>query len=149
MWLVYVCFSFSLHVIVWWVWRCWSKSHSRILCPACWRTWSSVLKDWDWSIAELLTMGKTLNHNRFHSHVNNRFIHSILLTISLSFILSVCRDIASLATVSLTESFVPKCQGPCKLVASLDCPQLTQVHGACNVVVKKWMRNDLNGFKAF
>ncbi|XP_057219392.1 protein-glutamine gamma-glutamyltransferase K-like [Triplophysa rosa] len=46
-------------------------------------------------------------------------------------------DIASLATVSLTETFIPKCHGPCKLVASLDCPQLTQVHGACNLVVKE------------
>ncbi|KAK9954662.1 hypothetical protein ABG768_016712 [Culter alburnus] len=44
-------------------------------------------------------------------------------------------DIPSLATVKLTETFIPKCHGPHKLLASLDCPQLTQVHGFANVVV--------------
>ncbi|XP_051947275.1 protein-glutamine gamma-glutamyltransferase K-like isoform X2 [Xyrauchen texanus] len=46
-------------------------------------------------------------------------------------------DIASLATVNLTETFVPKCHGPHKLLASLDCPQLTQVHGVADIVVKQ------------
>ncbi|XP_016334236.1 protein-glutamine gamma-glutamyltransferase K-like [Sinocyclocheilus anshuiensis] len=46
-------------------------------------------------------------------------------------------DIASLATVNLTETFIPKCSGPYKLLASLDCPQLTQVHGFTDVVVKE------------
>nr|XP_055043405.1 protein-glutamine gamma-glutamyltransferase K-like [Misgurnus anguillicaudatus] len=46
-------------------------------------------------------------------------------------------DIASLATVNLMEKFIPKCHGPYKLLASLDCPQLTQVHGGCNVVVRE------------
>ncbi|XP_051518862.1 protein-glutamine gamma-glutamyltransferase K [Myxocyprinus asiaticus] len=46
-------------------------------------------------------------------------------------------DIASLATVNLTETFLPKCHGPHKLLASLDCPQLTQVHGVTNIVVKE------------
>ncbi|KAL1250377.1 hypothetical protein QQF64_021382 [Cirrhinus molitorella] len=46
-------------------------------------------------------------------------------------------EIASLASVNLTETFIPKCPGPCKILASLDCPQLTQVHGCTDVVVKE------------
>uniref|UniRef100_A0A673HG86 Protein-glutamine gamma-glutamyltransferase K n=1 Tax=Sinocyclocheilus rhinocerous TaxID=307959 RepID=A0A673HG86_9TELE len=42
-------------------------------------------------------------------------------------------DIPSLAAVNLTETFVPKYHGPHKLLASLDCPQLTQVHGFTNI----------------
>ncbi|KAM7388565.1 hypothetical protein PAMP_024732 [Pampus punctatissimus] len=38
-------------------------------------------------------------------------------------------DISSHASVSLTEYFVPTLPGPRKLLASLDCKQLTQVHG--------------------
>uniref|UniRef100_A0A671QY86 Protein-glutamine gamma-glutamyltransferase K n=1 Tax=Sinocyclocheilus anshuiensis TaxID=1608454 RepID=A0A671QY86_9TELE len=41
------------------------------------------------------------------------------------------------ATVCLTEKFIPKCHGPQKLLASFDCPQLTQVHGFTNIVVKQ------------
>ncbi|KAK2885303.1 hypothetical protein Q8A67_016140 [Cirrhinus molitorella] len=44
-------------------------------------------------------------------------------------------DIPSLALVNLTETFVPKYPGPHKLLASLDCPQLTQVHGFTNIVI--------------
>ncbi|KAK9954624.1 hypothetical protein ABG768_016675 [Culter alburnus] len=46
-------------------------------------------------------------------------------------------DIAGHATVCLTEKFIPKCHGPHKLLASFDCPQLTQVHGFSNIVVKQ------------
>uniref|UniRef100_A0A8C1GTE7 Protein-glutamine gamma-glutamyltransferase K n=1 Tax=Cyprinus carpio TaxID=7962 RepID=A0A8C1GTE7_CYPCA len=46
-------------------------------------------------------------------------------------------DIAGHATVCLTEKFIPKCHGPQKLLASFDCPQLTQVHGFANIVVKQ------------
>uniref|UniRef100_A0A671QY93 Protein-glutamine gamma-glutamyltransferase K n=1 Tax=Sinocyclocheilus anshuiensis TaxID=1608454 RepID=A0A671QY93_9TELE len=46
-------------------------------------------------------------------------------------------DIAGHATVCLTEKFIPKCHGPQKLLASFDCPQLTQVHGFTNIVVKQ------------
>lgn len=46
-------------------------------------------------------------------------------------------DIAGHATVSLTEKFIPMCHGPQKLLASFDCPQLTQVHGFTNMVVKQ------------
>uniref|UniRef100_A0A671NGP5 Protein-glutamine gamma-glutamyltransferase K n=1 Tax=Sinocyclocheilus anshuiensis TaxID=1608454 RepID=A0A671NGP5_9TELE len=42
-------------------------------------------------------------------------------------------DIPSLAAVNLMETFVPKYHGPHKLLASLDCPQLTQVHGFTNI----------------
>ncbi|KAL1250460.1 hypothetical protein QQF64_021465 [Cirrhinus molitorella] len=35
-------------------------------------------------------------------------------------------DIAGHATVCLTEKFIPKCHGPQQLLASFDCPQLTQ-----------------------
>ncbi|RXN10014.1 glutamine gamma-glutamyltransferase [Labeo rohita] len=44
-------------------------------------------------------------------------------------------DIPSLALVNLTETFVPKYPGSHKLLASLDCPQLTQVHGYTNIVI--------------
>uniref|UniRef100_A0A8C2E2K5 Protein-glutamine gamma-glutamyltransferase K n=1 Tax=Cyprinus carpio TaxID=7962 RepID=A0A8C2E2K5_CYPCA len=37
----------------------------------------------------------------------------------------------------LTEKFIPMCHGPQKLLASFDCPQLTQVHGFSNIVVKQ------------
>ncbi|XP_051518072.1 protein-glutamine gamma-glutamyltransferase K-like [Myxocyprinus asiaticus] len=46
-------------------------------------------------------------------------------------------DIASQATVNLMERFIPVRSGPQKLLASLDCPQLTQVHGFANIAVKK------------
>uniref|UniRef100_A0A672NRW0 Protein-glutamine gamma-glutamyltransferase K n=1 Tax=Sinocyclocheilus grahami TaxID=75366 RepID=A0A672NRW0_SINGR len=44
-------------------------------------------------------------------------------------------DIPSLAAVNLMETFVPKYHGQHKLLASLDCPQLTQVHGFANIVI--------------
>ncbi|KAM9796559.1 protein-glutamine gamma-glutamyltransferase K-like isoform 1-T1 [Syngnathus typhle] len=44
-------------------------------------------------------------------------------------------DIGSLATVSLTEHLVPTLAGPRKLLASLHCRQLTQVHGVTDVTV--------------
>uniref|UniRef100_A0A8C1BF65 Protein-glutamine gamma-glutamyltransferase K n=1 Tax=Cyprinus carpio carpio TaxID=630221 RepID=A0A8C1BF65_CYPCA len=43
-------------------------------------------------------------------------------------------DIAGHSTVCLTEKFIPMCHGPQKLLASFDCPQLTQVHGFSNIV---------------
>lgn len=46
-------------------------------------------------------------------------------------------DVGGLATVTLTEHFIPTQPGPRKLVASLDCKQLTQVHGVANIVVKE------------
>lgn len=45
-------------------------------------------------------------------------------------------DIGSRASVSLTEQFVPTLPGPRKLLASLDCKQLTQVHGVTDITVK-------------
>ncbi|KAL6104836.1 tgm1 [Pungitius sinensis] len=39
------------------------------------------------------------------------------------------------STVTLTEHFTPTLPGPRKLVASLDCKQLTQVHGVADIVV--------------
>ncbi|XP_070816990.1 protein-glutamine gamma-glutamyltransferase K-like [Chaetodon trifascialis] len=46
-------------------------------------------------------------------------------------------DIGSRATVSLTEHFVPTLPGPRKLLASLDCKQLTQVHGVTDITVEE------------
>ncbi|XP_029939466.1 protein-glutamine gamma-glutamyltransferase K-like [Salarias fasciatus] len=45
-------------------------------------------------------------------------------------------DIGSHASVSLTEHFVPTLPGPRKLLASLDCKQLTQVHGVSDITVE-------------
>ncbi|AWP11240.1 putative protein-glutamine gamma-glutamyltransferase K-like [Scophthalmus maximus] len=45
-------------------------------------------------------------------------------------------DIGSHASVSLTEHFVPTLPGPRKLLASLDCKQLTQVHGVTDITVE-------------
>lgn len=44
-------------------------------------------------------------------------------------------DVSGHATVTLTEHFIPSQSGPRKLVASLDCKQLTQVHGVADIVV--------------
>ncbi|XP_070764611.1 protein-glutamine gamma-glutamyltransferase K-like [Enoplosus armatus] len=44
-------------------------------------------------------------------------------------------DIGRRASVSLTEHFVPTMPGPRKLLASLDCKQLTQVHGVTDITV--------------
>lgn len=44
-------------------------------------------------------------------------------------------DVGGHSTVTLTEHFVPTQPGPRKLVASLDCKQLTQVHGVADIVV--------------
>ncbi|KAI3368984.1 hypothetical protein L3Q82_025956 [Scortum barcoo] len=46
-------------------------------------------------------------------------------------------DIGSRASVSLTEYFVPTLPGPRKLLASLDCKQLTQVHGVADITVEE------------
>ncbi|XP_041647720.1 protein-glutamine gamma-glutamyltransferase K-like [Cheilinus undulatus] len=46
-------------------------------------------------------------------------------------------NIGSLASVTLTEHFVPSLPGTRKLVASLDCKQLTQVHGVTDVEVRE------------
>ncbi|CAB1415190.1 unnamed protein product [Pleuronectes platessa] len=45
-------------------------------------------------------------------------------------------DIGSHASVSLTEHFVPTLPGPRKLLASLDCRQLTQVHGVTEITME-------------
>lgn len=47
------------------------------------------------------------------------------------------RDIGSRASVSLTEHLVPTLPGPRKLLASLDCKQLTQVHGVTDIIVEE------------
>ncbi|XP_068427753.1 protein-glutamine gamma-glutamyltransferase K [Clinocottus analis] len=44
-------------------------------------------------------------------------------------------DVGGHSTVTLTEHFVPTQPGCRKLVASLDCKQLTQVHGVANIEV--------------
>uniref|UniRef100_UPI003AAE280B protein-glutamine gamma-glutamyltransferase K n=1 Tax=Centroberyx gerrardi TaxID=166262 RepID=UPI003AAE280B len=44
-------------------------------------------------------------------------------------------DVGGHSTVTLTEHFVPTQPGPRKLVASLDCKQLTQVHGVADIIV--------------
>ena len=44
-------------------------------------------------------------------------------------------DVGGHATVTLTEHFIPTQPGARKLVASLDCKQLTQVHGVADIVV--------------
>ena len=41
-----------------------------------------------------------------------------------------------LATVTVTEHFIPNLAGPRKLVASLDCKQLSQVHGVADILVQ-------------
>ncbi|XP_061634294.1 protein-glutamine gamma-glutamyltransferase K-like isoform X3 [Phyllopteryx taeniolatus] len=46
-------------------------------------------------------------------------------------------DIGSRATVSFTEHMVPTLAGPRKLLASLHCRQLTQVHGVTDVAVRQ------------
>uniref|UniRef100_A0A673BDV7 Protein-glutamine gamma-glutamyltransferase K n=1 Tax=Sphaeramia orbicularis TaxID=375764 RepID=A0A673BDV7_9TELE len=47
-----------------------------------------------------------------------------------------CGDIGSRASVSMTEHFIPSLPGPRKLLASLDCKQLTQVHGVADITVQ-------------
>lgn len=44
-------------------------------------------------------------------------------------------DVSGHSTVTLTEHFIPSQPGQRKLVASLDCKQLTQVHGVADIVV--------------
>ncbi|XP_041913381.1 protein-glutamine gamma-glutamyltransferase K-like [Alosa sapidissima] len=46
-------------------------------------------------------------------------------------------DVVGRGVMTLTERFIPTLAGPRKLVASLDCRQLTQVHGVADVVVKE------------
>ncbi|KAI2649459.1 Protein-glutamine gamma-glutamyltransferase K [Labeo rohita] len=45
-------------------------------------------------------------------------------------------DVDKLETITLMEKFIPTVAGPQKLLASLDCPQLTQVHGFADIVVR-------------
>ncbi|XP_054625205.1 protein-glutamine gamma-glutamyltransferase K [Dunckerocampus dactyliophorus] len=44
-------------------------------------------------------------------------------------------DVSGHSTVTLTEHFIPTQPGARKLVASLDCKQLTQVHGVADIIV--------------
>ncbi|XP_047225173.1 protein-glutamine gamma-glutamyltransferase K [Girardinichthys multiradiatus] len=46
-------------------------------------------------------------------------------------------DVGAKATVTLTEHFIPTQPGLRKLVASLDCKQLTQVHGVADIIVSE------------
>ncbi|XP_051557640.1 protein-glutamine gamma-glutamyltransferase K-like [Myxocyprinus asiaticus] len=46
-------------------------------------------------------------------------------------------DVAKHANVTVTEHFIPTIAGTRKLVASLDCKQLTQVHGVVDITVQK------------
>lgn len=46
-------------------------------------------------------------------------------------------DIGSRASVSVTVNLVPTLSGPRKLLASLDCRQLTQVHGVVEINVEE------------
>ncbi|MCI4387779.1 hypothetical protein PGIGA_G00078110 [Pangasianodon gigas] len=46
-------------------------------------------------------------------------------------------DMGSLATINLTVKFTPILPGLRKLLASLDCDQLTQVHGVADIFVKQ------------
>ncbi|XP_068196108.1 protein-glutamine gamma-glutamyltransferase K isoform X2 [Antennarius striatus] len=46
-------------------------------------------------------------------------------------------DVGGHSTVTLTEHFIPTQPGPRKLVASLDCKQLTQIHGVADVIVRE------------
>lgn len=46
-------------------------------------------------------------------------------------------DVAGHSKVTLTEHFIPTDVGPRKLVASLDCKQLTQVHGVADILVQE------------
>ncbi|KAG8003440.1 Protein-glutamine gamma-glutamyltransferase K [Nibea albiflora] len=50
-------------------------------------------------------------------------------------------DIGSRASVSLTEHFIPTLPGSRKLLASLDCRQLTQVHGVTDITVEEKKSN--------
>ncbi|CAI5642153.1 unnamed protein product [Oreochromis niloticus] len=44
-------------------------------------------------------------------------------------------DVGAHSTVTVTEHFIPSQPGPRKLVVSLDCEQLSQVHGVADIVV--------------
>ncbi|RVE73967.1 hypothetical protein OJAV_G00036420 [Oryzias javanicus] len=46
------------------------------------------------------------------------------------------REIGSHATITFTEEFTPTLAGTKKLVATLDCSQLTQVHGVGDIIVE-------------
>lgn len=48
-----------------------------------------------------------------------------------------CSDVGSLMTITLNEKFVPTLAGQRKLLASLDCQQLTQVHGVADILVRE------------
>lgn len=50
-------------------------------------------------------------------------------------VISCPSDIDSLAAVCVTEHFVPSLPGTRKLTVSLDCEQLTQVHGVAEITV--------------
>ena len=48
---------------------------------------------------------------------------------------SSCRDVGANSTVRVTEHFVPTQPGLKKLVVSLDCKQMSQVHGVADILV--------------
>lgn len=59
-------------------------------------------------------------------------LHDFLRFIIYVFLLS---DVSKHATVTVTEHFIPSVAGTRKLVASLDCKQLSQVHGVADIIV--------------
>ncbi len=138
MWLV-LCdiFSLSLYVMLCWA-ESW-KSNSRAHCPVCWGTSYPGLKDWECSMSKLFTMGKTSIHFNDNSQTvfcNTNTYNFYNYNFEITFIFHTFSDIADQASMCLTEIVVPKRSGPQKLLATLDCPQLTQVHGVANILVK-------------
>ncbi len=134
MWLVLcVIFSLSLYVMLCWAESWKSKSSSRTHCPVCWGTSYSGLKDWECSMSKPFTMGKISQMDVFCNTNTYNFYISIF---EITFFILIFSDIANQASMCLTETVVPKRSGPQKLLATLDCPQLTQVHGVANILVK-------------
>lgn len=114
-----------------WQWRSRSLTHSH----RCWRRWYSTWKDWACKLLAQFITGKEADQTSCRAH----FFLFKLPCISCMLTVISCltlRDIGSRASVSLTEHFVPTLPGPRKLLASLNCRQLTQVHGVVDIRVE-------------
>lgn len=65
----------------------------------------------------------------------SQIIQICVLTLAQSFFSP--SNVDRLATITLTEKFIPTLAGQRKLLASLDCQQLAQVHGVADILVKE------------
>ncbi len=86
------------------------------------------------------TQSRSLHGSLLFMTLSNCFLLFCVCCINVFFL----SDVSKHASVTVTEHFIPTVAGKRKLVASLDCRQLTQVHGVTDIQVheSQWIQSD-------